>query len=285
MTKPKTSKLFIAILFASVLAACGGEPTEGSIEREFPHDKGRRYLLMIETGRLLVRKAEGDKIRIKATFVANSLGRFEEMDIVASEEDGVVVLRPKWPGGEPVGAETCAIEAWVPVCKELVLMNRSGSVQTQALEADCLVSLNLGRLDVYGHKGLMKVTGDTAHAVVRGLVGPFEADCRQTRIEVDRAEGPVRVDTTNGSIKVLLSRDNPGPVRLKTTKGRIQARFGTGFRGKLEACTVMGGIKIEESNRIQIIESEQRFAVLAFDQLEQVSKLENTKGKIEIRLP
>ncbi len=95
-------------------------------------------------------------------------------------------------------------------------------------------------LELRGHNGDLSVVD---------LRGELALSTLNGKIELERVGGRVHARTVNGNVKVDLSGDLwPGTqVYSSTTNGSIEADIPLSYAGRVEARTVMGGIRAPES--------------------------------------
>jgi DUF4097 and DUF4098 domain-containing protein YvlB len=108
------------------------------------------------------------------------------------------------------------------------------------------------------------------------------ADTSNGRIELSDVHGPVKADTSNGSVLVRLTPDGEGPVNVDTSNGSVTLEISPDFTGELEMSTSNGSIRVPEGVRARA--GSRRFAAIVLNEGGVESTIATSNGSINVRM-
>jgi hypothetical protein len=206
----------------------------------------------LRRGDVIVERAEGDDIRLQATFT-NGAG---EADLQSLSEGGTLRIR-QHPGSSPGDAGNffndfglgailskfgrIDLRVGLPAGFQRIAVSTGlGTVRVSGSEAD---------LQIKSGKGDLLVNGGTGHAVARtgagvvraeGFHGSLEGHTGMGEVAIVRVEGAARLHTGMGKVTVsdsaltLDANTGMGEVTLTRASGRAKVRTGMGNVGVTE---------------------------------------------------
>ncbi|MFL6212710.1 MAG: DUF4097 family beta strand repeat-containing protein [Blastocatellia bacterium] len=96
--------------------------------------------------------------------------------------------------------------------------------------------------------GVASFTSTNGSVSLSDVGGQLTVETTNGKIKLDQVSGIDRAKSTTGGIEATLRQSaNPRPITLETTNGGIDLEFQDDFNGTLDASTMRGGIKVDES--------------------------------------
>lgn len=218
--------LAISMLLLMAAAAGAAELTE-TIDRTFDVRPGANVVLTNVNGRVKVSSWDQPRVRVVAHKTVRGSGKsakeaMAEVRVDLQPRDGGLVITTRQPRGSDGWGE---LFSWLA---------------GERIEAEVKYEITVPRtmnVDVENTNGSVQASG---------LSGRLELETTNGRIDVERCSGALEAATTNGSISAELTQVTKGqPLRFETTNGRIEVVLPPTVALDVDASTTNGGIKTD----------------------------------------
>ena len=258
---------FVA-LFA--LAGCDIDEALASSQRftedfhfDYAMKSGGRLELESFNGAVEIYGWDQEKVEIDGTKYASTKDALAEIRVdVSHTPDSVTIktLRPDWQGSRWRGNRGVKYRIHVPRRMQFDrLATSNGAVRLEGLEGrgrfrtsngpinlisykgDIEAQTSNGRIDLDRFSGSAVLNTSNGPIEARGVKGFLEATTSNGPIDVETAEldpsRPVRLETSNGPITVMLGAGSGPDVRARTSNGNIAVRLPNGAGARVRAHT------------------------------------------------
>ncbi len=217
-----------AILIGAVVLAalpCGAATLQGTFDRTFSVRPGTLFSLNNENGRIVIRTWD------RASVQAHAAERVESRDADAARKVlNAIRIVPTANAGE------LRIDAQVPRRNDGVLDWIAGTNVGTTIDWEISLPQSMN-LQIINTNGRIEVTG---------VSGSMRISDTNGRIECQRCAGEIDAETTNGAIRAELTRVDQGrPIRLESTNGALTIVLPRSFAAHVDAETTNGSIDTE----------------------------------------
>ena len=129
----------------------------------------------------------------------------------------------------------------------------NGQIHVEGLRGDLDAHTSNSAIELLDVEGEVKLQSSNGHIRVEGLSGSLEAGTSNSSIHarLDRANGPVHLDSSNGSIDLTLPPGANVPVRANTNNNSITLHVPGSINARLSARTSNGSISSDFELRMQ----------------------------------
>jgi DUF4097 and DUF4098 domain-containing protein YvlB len=259
--------LTLGVVLMTACAGCqymGSASHKGSATAAIAHVAGTTLDIETENGSVEVRHG-GSDVSVAASMRATTAERLKLMSVsVERSESGTVMVRPIWPQGGRVGSEGCSVVVTLPDVGDIAVSTGNGSILIAGGAGDCDLETSNGAIQVDGPAGAMRVKTSNGRVTLTGVRS-------------------ATVDTSNGSVSVVLSEDAEGPVAVDTSNGSISLAVGGTMVGTLTASTSNGGVSESSGRATRSVQSGKTRGVFELGGISTpASSLDTSNGSITI---
>jgi len=260
----------MAVAASTVLIGCDIEEFAGSsrFKEEFHYSyelkPGGRLSVESFNGSIEITGTDGDKVDISGTRYASTRELLSALQVDVVKTTDAVRIRAVRPSGRR-GNMGASFTIRLPRKAEIERAETSnGSVRIEDVEGKARVvtsngavhALHLsGEVEATTSNGSIELTDSTGSAILKtsngkisamGVRGRFEAETSNASIEarVKEIDGalPLRLDTSNGAIRLTLEQNPRSEIRASTSNGSITLTAPSSFAARLKAGTSNGSI-------------------------------------------
>jgi hypothetical protein len=257
---------------AALLALAGCDIDEAFADsqrftEDFHHSyalkSGGRFELESFNGSVEIYGWDQDKVEINGTKYASTKDALNEIRIdISNTPDSVIIrtLRPDWDGNHRRGNRGVKYRIHVPKKVQFDRVATSnGSMRFEGVEGrgrfktsngpihlisyqgDIDARTSNGRIDLDRFSGSAVLTTSNGPIDAKGVKGFLEASTSNGPIEIETNEldpsRPVKLETSNGPITVLIGGKGGPDVRARTSNGNISVRLPDGAGARVRAHT------------------------------------------------
>ena len=191
------------------------------------HVQGSRVVVESPMGSVKIRRADIDRVLIRAVIRARTPERLDETDVYTKRrDDGSLRIATRWPGNKRGKNESCSFDIRVPDAHGVEVETAFGAITLVGLEGPAELVTSYGAIRAEQHEG------------------PVRARTSFGAVDLINVGGTVDADTSYGSVEIRLTDENPGPVNVATSFGGVELVPGRAFRGTIDMDTSFGSVKI-----------------------------------------
>ncbi|MCW5976564.1 MAG: DUF4097 family beta strand repeat protein [Bryobacteraceae bacterium] len=260
----------MTIAAATILAGCDIEEFAGSsrFKEDFHYSydlrPGGRLAVESFNGSIEITGGGGDKVEISGTRYASTRELLEALKVDVVQTDNSVRVRAIRPSGRR-GNMGASFVIRLPRQVEIERAESSnGSIKIEDVEGRARLATSNGAIRAFRLNGDIEATTSNGsielkesqgNAILRtsngkitamDIRGRFEAETSNASIEARVAEldgsRPLRLDTSNGAIRLTLEQTPKTDVRLSTSNGSITFVAPSSMAARLKAGTSNGSI-------------------------------------------
>lgn len=248
-----------------------------------PHEATAAIRVKSGNGGISVQKAGVTEAKIVAQFACISEERLAECRIVAERKDGVLVVEARFPGGRHQNNESCDIDITLPGATGVTLESSNGRLKMGGLAGTARLQTNNGEIRVDGQDGPVTAKLDNGAIEIIGAKGEVEASARNGEVHVVGAAAAVNASSSNGSVTVKLIDGNNGPAKIRSDNGAVKLVLGKSFTGRIDCSTSMGSIKITGVGNAKQSEIKKQSGFVIIGDDKTVSELRTNLGSVEVQ--
>lgn len=129
----------------------------------------------------------------------------------------------------------------------------NGQIHVEGLRGDLDAQTSNSAIELVDVAGEVKAHSSNGHIRAEGLTGSLEASTSNSSIHasLNRANGPMRLESSNGSIDLVLPAGSNVPVRASTNNSSITLHAPDSINARLSARTSNGSITSDFELRMQ----------------------------------
>ncbi len=273
------AKLLFPALAAALLGltACDVEGL-GSFERyhkdfhySYPLKSGGRLVVETFNGSVEVSGWDQDTVDISGTKYSRSQDEADSLKIEIDNSPDLVsirlvrpsMLRGNWGARFVIKVPRKAVLERLTTSNGPIrtvdgvgpsrLKSSNGQIHVEAFRGNLDAQTSNGAIELLDVEGDVKAHSSNGHIRVDGLRGSFDAGTSNSSIhaKLEQASGPVRLETSNGSIDLTLPADASVAVRANTSNNSITVHAPGTVNARLAARTSNGSITSDSELRVR----------------------------------
>lgn len=254
----------LALSGCTVTNVASSRMTEGTTSSRVAHVAGTPLVVRNANGAVRVQRGGGSEVVVDARIRARDAARLAATSVSSVRDaDGTLRVGVVWPNNQRESTEGASLIVTVPDTASLDIETSNGAITIEG-----------------GLAGPASLDTSNGAITVRDYQGPVNADTSNGAVELTNVPA-ADVDTSNGSVKIVLAADATGPVRADSSNGSIELVVGAGFTGSVDADTSNGRVSCAVP-RAAVVRQRNSSAFYRFGE-GATSTLSTSNGSITIR--